>query len=412
MLGNGFDLAHELPTKYIDFLEWVKAEYSLYVILRDKEADIVNKANQIGVDWAIITYPSRITVEITENESLQLEIWECIDENTWIDYFLNNSIYQKDNWIDFESEIALLIKSIETDRQDYDFYGQIEKLSNEFLESKFLYKGFESLLVDENGVRGGKQKITYIELRDILLADLKRLIRALEIYLTNYVQQIECKCLSPDFEARIFDKVISFNYTNTYQKIYDADENCEYDYIHGKADIDRDIETNNMVLGIDEYLQDNKKNIDIEFITFKKFFQRIHKETGCKYKVWLDDIKKDYVKYLRKQEVAENRQEIFIGDSIGEIVSSIATSILKDKKCQMHNLSIMGHSLDITDKDILRDLILNDNVYTTIYYLNKDIMGQQIANLVKVIGQDELIKRTGGSTKTIEFKQQAKMVVA
>ena len=55
-------------------------------------------------------------------------------------------------------------------------------------------------------------------------------------------------------------------------------------------------------------------------------------------------------------------------------------------------------------------MILNDNVYTTIYYLNKAVMGQQIANLVKVIGQDELIRRTGGSTKTIEFKLQAKFV--
>ena len=75
-----------------------------------------------------------------------------------------------------------------------------------------------------------------------------------------------------------------------------------------------------------------------------------------------------------------------------------------------HKLYIFGHSLDITDKDVLRDLILNDNVYTTIYYLNKGVMGQQIANLVKVIGQDELIRRTGGSTKTIEFKLQDKLV--
>ena len=37
-------------------------------------------------------------------------------------------------------------------------------------------------------------------------------------------------------------------------------------------------------------------------------------------------------------------------------------------------------------------------------------MGQQIANLVKVIGQDELIRRTGGSTKTIEFKLQEDMI--
>ena len=37
-------------------------------------------------------------------------------------------------------------------------------------------------------------------------------------------------------------------------------------------------------------------------------------------------------------------------------------------------------------------------------------MGQQIANLVKVIGQDELIRRTGGSTKTIEFRLQQDMI--
>ena len=55
-------------------------------------------------------------------------------------------------------------------------------------------------------------------------------------------------------------------------------------------------------------------------------------------------------------------------------------------------------------------MILNDNVHTTIYYVNKKVYGQQIANLVKVIGQDELIKRTGGSTKTITFKLQADMV--
>ena len=74
-----------------------------------------------------------------------------------------------------------------------------------------------------------------------------------------------------------------------------------------------------------------------------------------------------------------------------------------------HHIYFFGHSLDITDKDILRDLILNDNVHTTIFYHDKDAMGQQIANLVKVIGQDELIRRTEGSTKTIEFKLQQPM---
>ena len=71
-----------------------------------------------------------------------------------------------------------------------------------------------------------------------------------------------------------------------------------------------------------------------------------------------------------------------------------------------HRLYIFGHSLDETDGDILWDLILNDNVYTTIYYWNKETMGKQIANLVKVIGQDEWIRKTGGRKKTIVFQKQ------
>lgn len=76
---------------------------------------------------------------------------------------------------------------------------------------------------------------------------------------------------------------------------------------------------------------------------------------------------------------------------------------------ERHNLYIFGHSLDDTDGDILRKLILNDNVYTTIFYHDEETHARQIANLVKVIHQDELIRRTGGSAKTIQFKPQQGM---
>lgn len=38
------------------------------------------------------------------------------------------------------------------------------------------------------------------------------------------------------------------------------------------------------------------------------------------------------------------------------------------------------------------------------------MMGKQIVNLVKIIGQDELIRRTGGIKKTIEFKKQSDVI--
>ena len=113
---------------------------------------------------------------------------------------------------------------------------------------------------------------------------------------------------------------------------------------------------------------------------------------------------------MHKRNDAVKRSIITPGDGMYALIDSVAAKNVLKTGCNMHHLYIYGHSLDVTDSDILRDLILNDNVYTTIYYLNKDVMGQQIANLVKVIGQDELIRRTGGNAKTIEFRRQQEMV--
>ncbi|MCI8365623.1 MAG: hypothetical protein HFG34_11865 [Eubacterium sp.] len=158
------------------------------------------------------------------------------------------------------------------------------------------------------------------------------------------------------------------------------------------------IESNNMVLGIDEYLPDDRKDTDTDFIAFKKYYQRIYKGTGCKYKVWVDQINESW-----KKETEENKEKIrkYISKGVFNNDDPLYNEV--------HNLYIFGHSLDITDKDVLRDLILNDNVYTTIFYHSKEELGRKIANLVKVIGQNELIKRTGGSTRTIKFKPQQEM---
>ena len=77
-----------------------------------------------------------------------------------------------------------------------------------------------------------------------------------------------------------------------------------------------------------------------------------------------------------------------------------------------HTLYIYGHSLDITDRDVLKKLICNDNVKTKIFYHrksedDKSSLGKQIRNLIGIMGQDELIRRTGGTKKTIEFIPQA-----
>lgn len=260
------------------------------------------------------------------------------------------------------------------------------------------------------------------DIRDRLYNDLNKLIRALEIYLTDYVEKEECNCVLPDIQEIVkenvkgadgeeqikYCKVLSFNYTNTYERLYLDKQQIQnsIDYIHGKAKLFNTVENNNMVLGIDEYLTDERKDRETEFIAFKKFYQRIYKETGCKYKDWVETIREEYDDFLQEKERIINRANEYVGNDVQRMMHRLQASAVRDQKCKMHNVYIFGHSLDITDKDILRELILNENVYTTIFYLNRDVMGQQIANLVKIIGQDELIRRTGGKSKTIEFKQQ------
>lgn len=309
--------------------------------------------------------------------------------------------YDKENWIDFEIEISNIIRSLDNDMKSNDesLDDSVDQCSNFFLNNIFCS------FLDEM-----KPKMsTYRMIRDELLDNLNKLIRALEIYLTEYVEKIEIQKKSPDIKNLEIDHVLSFNYTDTFEKIYRNSKKIEYDYIHGKADIRNTIDSNNMVLGIDEYLPEDRRNKETEFIAFKKFYQRIYKQTGSEYKDWIDIIIQEndsYIENIRQHQIDLDKNRGMGSEGYR------TRKELKELKHNppKHNLYIFGHSLDVTDKDILRDLILNDNIYTTIYYPDKDELGRKIANLVKVIGQDELIRRTGGSTKTIEFKQQQDMV--
>ena len=105
-----------------------------------------------------------------------------------------------------------------------------------------------------------------------------------------------------------------------------------------------------------------------------------------------------------KDECAKNVNNKKYGFSVSNL-----NRVEKDKI--EHRVYFFGHSLDVTDKDIIRDLILSETVHTTIYYYaeyenDKRDLYQKIANLNKIIGQKNLIRKTGGSVKTIEFVPQ------
>lgn len=363
VIGNGFDLAHGLPTRYDDFLNFVE-EFIEY--------KVTNECNMRFLDYFKSLNETNI--------NLYDQIDGLIEDNRWLNYFLtlreNKVLLNKLTWIDFESEISKVIKT-------FDEYR------NKLISEKVFEN--EQMRIDEHSfdvlhyILEKKEKIIQIdcllslenirELKEELITDLNRLIRCLEIYLDDYVRKNYFDKLQKIkfIEALKIDKILTFNYTNIYEHVY-GKSNINFDYIHGKADIKHNLNSCNLVLGIDEYLGENEKNSNIEFIQFKKFFQRIYKGTGCLYKDWI----KFYTE--QKGKTPKIPHEL--------------------------NLYFIGHSLDVTDKDILKELILFDEANTTIYYHNQEALGRMIANLVKVIGEDEMIRRTGGSNACIKFVQQ------
>lgn len=379
LIGNGFDLAHGLPTSYKDFLDFCKMVRELYTY-----PIIDNEYNQKKlIDWntdktikskLLECYENRkncfedkITTQCKELD----ELYDCIKENVWINYFLEREKSIGENWIDFESEISNVVQAIETLKGYIERDEDVLKIKN--TKQKTIIYFLKIAKKSLQDVFNLKRIDGFIE--DISI-ELDKLIRSLEIYICEFVNEIDIIKENDDIKTITPDYVLSFNYSNTYERIYGQSKEVTYDYIHGKADIENNVDTCNLVLGIDEYLEDDK-NDKLEFIAFKKFYQRIYKSTDSTYMKWVEQIKK-------YPEVN-------------------------------HNLFIFGHSLDKTDRDILKLLICNDNVTTKIYYYRKNKndkkeLGKLIKNLVRIMGQDELISRTMGEHKTIEFIPQTVFV--
>lgn len=420
LIGNGFDLEHGLPTAYRDFLEFCKRVNVIYTA-RVKVTPGVYKREYLD-SWETAPYIKNVLleafrgrscketkaiftfVEASTKNALLNEMYTYIDKNTWLEYFLEQCSGIGENWIDFEAEISRVIQALDHVRARVE--GG-EPVSYTELNSKMLSRIWN--------LSGRSMEDPFSNIQDIdkfagyLNAELERLIRALEIYIAEFVHRIEIEKKSADIEKLNPDCVLSFNYSDTYERVYDPEKKVDYDYIHGKADTGNNLETCSLVLGIDEYLDDGRKDRELAFLSFKKYYQRIYKGTGNEYLEWIEMIKNSYKNYRTWIDHQANNQ---VSDLIKKegffktLVDAISAPSYPE-----HTLYIFGHSLDVTDRDVLRMLICNDIVKTVIFYHrrnknDKTQLGKLIKNLILLIGQDELIRRTGGERRTIEFVPQ------
>ena len=104
IIGNGFDLAHGLPTTYKDFLDFVN-EFKCYIAHYGNGN--TNNYYSIESRGKFLSCFSRL---YNQKKLVYEELASHIEHNVWIEHF--NAVYEerrkegKIGWIDFESEIS------------------------------------------------------------------------------------------------------------------------------------------------------------------------------------------------------------------------------------------------------------------------------------------------------------------
>lgn len=403
VVGNGFDLAHYLPTSYWNCLYFLYICYHCHydhnfnywrsILWRDPmRADIKTKDftySQIEFLKDHLCLFSRDVINFSDKiklEELHQLLNECITDNVWLEYFWK---LQEDHqikghkWIDFESEMTNIVQKIDSQISDAE---NAMKALNDF-EPHF-FKEFD-LKRDVNLAVIGRHLFSIVQkhitvnstlkelqlsIVDYLYDNLLKLTTAVEIYFKTCMLQPKntiwpLACLR---KLGNIDKVISFNYTNTFISYMKNSDKSNICHIHGQIRESISDYDSPLVLGIDEYLDVSSRNQNVDWAILKKYFQRIYKHSDFKYKGW----------------------EIFHFSSESNSQSEI-------------ELYIFGHSLDITDRDVLCDLILNgEQKTTTIFYRNATQLASEIKNLIRLIGSEELNNRTRSIPPSIMFVKQ------
>jgi hypothetical protein len=399
VIGNGFDKQFGLPTSFEDFFYVIKS------IITNENISSFKTFNE----WSELNPEDFKTIK------------DKLQNNLWANYFVKINEDEKDVsplWKDFESEIKYIINYIDTyyvtffDRRNdfngydedyppehFSFFGEHWDDSESVNMRKTVLFGETIHKTFCTGIHGKYRDV------DAMMVDKSKAIDLIYLHLVEFVEMFERYCINcvdkievyeksfilyefiesssikseaikEHFKKALplwgFDKILTFNYTNTYQRIYvddtrlteamtcvpkDEQTNPEICYVHGKAG------DGNIIMGIGEYLSEEEKNTNFDFIEFKKYYQRIDKKTGSAYKDWL-------------------------------------------KNDEPKNVYFLGHSFAETDHDILREFLTNDHCYNTILYHTPERKKELIQATINIIGQDELIKRVHGSNPHIRFEPQ------
>lgn len=338
VIGNGFDLAHGLKTTYRDFLTSCRNNENQSFNEEFCKTNLwlrhfIKKQNEIGNTW--IDLEKEIYRVITK--IYKFRSWNGNNKNSGHLLKINRSIneFNLDEIYSYINQ-DYLNKDCKNKGYTLDIYKDSKHYFYAYFES---FRGFINFLYDQ----------------------LREFTNIFSIYLNKDV--LSLLPVNSPYNLSLSNNnhlyILSFNYTDTCERLYGKMFSFKSYYVHGNIGCKNGC---NLVLGT--YSFDNKPQnenprsaIPYEFNVFRKHNQRHKYGTIEAYQELL-------------KELTDHRKVI---------------------KPVFH---VIGHSLDETDKNILKHLFLiNKNAIINIYYHDEEAQERLINNITDIIGEEEVMMR-------------------
>ena len=297
IIGNGFDLAHGLPTSYGAFIDdfWKNIkqnsqseEYKKFVTINEFNASFLDRIDPLNNFEDFKSGLEKISEDYGSNFSKKDVSSIMISSKKYLFRFKNdffkdlNKIQSIEKWVDIENEYYKKLKKIVKEQKfnSHEKKKSVEKLNNEFnqiktlLEHYLLKKVLSIYNIRPHSVNSKfnslLQPISRFNLNSLEEKEL------LKEYSNKKDQDEISKTLenqrdTNEINTRTFN--LNFNYTPTIDNYLSGNPYCISNYIHGKiGDLD-----NPIIFGFGDEMDEDYKLIenidDNEYLKFFKSFQ-------------------------------------------------------------------------------------------------------------------------------------------
>lgn len=388
ILGNGFDLAHFLPTKYDHFMHAMRNvenyDKDEPMVFEDLYTDLLSSENYFFDNTTKLYKTQEIILPLDEVKKLQ----DKLKKNGWFQYFKSYIDSGINTWIDFENEmevvlnaVCYIISEIEKNIEHLQRFPQIrsfilsDKIFNKDIERKhpFIKNLLENFsITDKQNTYMGMQIVfnkSFVKYYSGKPTDIcsSSLFKHLEEDLINFIEifseyialidelKVKNALKNPEIFEEDLDAIYSFNYSSTIERLY---SHSNINFIHGKADKNSD---KKIVLGISELK--NQVLIDNKAYGFVKYYQKLVNNTDYRF------LKSD------------------------SPVTALEKNMKNQSLTKYHPIEIYiwGHSLDSSDSDYIHEIFSfnQDQKYSLrviVYYYSQP--HAQLSNLIAILGKE------------------------